>query len=149
MIFTHICSHIFNWWTENCWRMAHFRSRHTKLEDRLPRDWLQQSRQGGRVRLWFWCIFWCFWHHQGIKFSDADFLKMLINLVGDLHQLLVGDTNPLLSTLSSPSNPKQPLWTSRLGYLINSIYPVLGIFWGYLILGDWVLGISSTLARGH
>ena len=25
---------------------------------------------------------------KGIKFSDADFLKMLINLVGDLHQCL-------------------------------------------------------------
>lgn len=26
---------------------------------------------------------------KGIKFSDADYLKMLINLVGDLHQQLV------------------------------------------------------------
>lgn len=36
---------------------------------------------------------------EGIKFSDADFLKMLINLVGDLHQWLVLHlSNPFFQT---------------------------------------------------
>ena len=65
-------------------------------QDRLSRNWLQQGRQGPEM----WVIrkvirkgpLWNdLWNDllEGIKFSDADFLKMLINLVGDLHQWLV------------------------------------------------------------
>ena len=56
------------------------------------------------------------WHHQGIKFSDADFLKMLINLVGDLHQLLVRRLN------------SRTPWSSRLGIWSIQIYIFKGIW---------------------